>query len=170
VPWLHAAAVRLRIYPRTHAAGQHISIIPSGRPTGMAADAGHSDSGRTGVGCAGTAFTSTRANFAIGWATALSVPSSRCQRHVQSNPPLMPYRRACDGRYTAISRFCSTGHRRSLSPRVITSTRGPRTLIRSVVRAPLPQLSSRPLMRRPSPWTTRITPGTPSRNVGSTLG
>jgi hypothetical protein len=68
----------------THALTQpgSASIIPSGRPTGMAADAGHSDSGRTGVGCAGTAFTSTRANFAIGWATALSVPSSRCRRHV----------------------------------------------------------------------------------------
>jgi len=39
---------------------------------------------------------------------------------VQSNPPLMPYRRACDGRYTAISRFCSTDRRRRLSPRVIT--------------------------------------------------
>ena len=35
----------------------------------------------------------------------------------------------------AISRFCSTDHRRRLSPRVITSTRWLRTLIRSVVRA-----------------------------------
>ena len=64
----------------------------------------------------------------------------------------MPYRRACDGRYTRLQAlrrdlaFLLHRRRRRLSPRVITATRGLRTLIRSVVRAMWAQRSAKGLL------------------------
>jgi hypothetical protein len=68
----------------------------------------------------------------------------------------------------AISRFYSTDHRRRLSPRVITSIRWPRTLIRSVVRASFPSAIGSAASSSITMDNTHHTI-TASRNVGSTL-
>jgi hypothetical protein len=68
----------------------------------------------------------------------------------------------------AISRFYSTDHRRRLSPRVITSIRWPRTLIRSVVRASFPSAIGSAASSSITMDNTHHTI-TASRNGGSTL-
>ena len=61
--------------------GRAISITPSWFIE-LGVGAGNRAGGVTGVDGAGTAVTSTRANFAIGCGLLPSDPSSRCRRHV----------------------------------------------------------------------------------------
>src|SRR5437764_10398403 len=68
----------------------------------------------------------------------------------------------------AISRFCSTDHRRRLSPRVITSIRSLRALIRSVVAALSAPVSGSAGVSSIAMDNTHHTITAP-RNVGSTL-
>ncbi len=84
--------------------------------------------------------TSTRAKLAGGCANGRSMRCVNCWRHAYSCPDVIPClwmtslgRTPAPRLSATISCFCSSDHRRRLSPRVICSTRGRRTLLRSVL-------------------------------------
>lgn len=109
---------------------------------------------RGAVSCRCATTISTRAKFADDPSSSAPIRRVSCWRQVYSCPELMPCLRMISvgvmpaPRLSAtISRFCSIDHRRRRSPRVITSTRCVRALIRVVVR-PLLELPSRSIVAR----------------------